>query len=337
MCESGTVSRVQVFEAVLDAILEGVIITGPDLDSPGPRIEYVNPAFTRMTGYAHDEVVGRTPRILQGPATDRSVLDRLRRDLQEQGSFSGETVNYRKDGSTYIVEWVISAVRGEDGKPRFWVSALRDVTERRRLEDSNRQLIAELQDRVRNVLAVVATITRRTRATTAPDALGDRLQRRIEGFAITQGLITRDLCAGVDLGELVEAQLDELELEGEGRVSVAGPRLRLAAKAAEMIGAALHELAANALAHGALRQAEGRVAVNWSIADGGDERTLAIEWVETGLPAPVEPSPKRGMGFEVVEQGLSYALQASTTLAFSPGRFRCRMCIPMSGGMISVE
>jgi PAS domain S-box-containing protein len=67
----------------------------------GPKIEYVNPAFTRMTGYAADEVLGRTPRLLQGPGTDRTVLDRMRASLVAGEPFQGEAINYRKDGSTY--------------------------------------------------------------------------------------------------------------------------------------------------------------------------------------------------------------------------------------------
>src|SRR4051794_689244 len=64
------------FKAALQGIGEAIVITSPQLDQPGPVIEYVNPAFTRMTGYSAEEVIGKTPRILQGPLTDRAVLSR---------------------------------------------------------------------------------------------------------------------------------------------------------------------------------------------------------------------------------------------------------------------
>ncbi len=221
MRQADPLSRLKVFEAALDAINEAVIITGPDLNLPGPQIEYVNPAITRVTGYAREELVGRTPRVLQGPRTDRGILDRLRRELEDTGSFLGEAINYRKDGSTYIVEWLISAVRDEKGAPRYWICALRDITERRDLEDRNRVLIAELQDRVHNALAVISSLTERTAATTAPDGLGERLQSRIGAFAVTQRLITRDPCFGVKLRELIEAQLSGSGLKGDGRITIA--------------------------------------------------------------------------------------------------------------------
>ncbi|MBE7211830.1 MAG: response regulator, partial [Gluconacetobacter diazotrophicus] len=96
----------------------------------GPRIEYVNGAFTRMTGYGIDEIVGQTPRILQGPKTDRELIKRLRNDLTTQESFHGETVNYRKDGAEYVVEWRITPLHDAAGNLSKWVAIQRNVTDR---------------------------------------------------------------------------------------------------------------------------------------------------------------------------------------------------------------
>lgn len=81
---------------------EAVVITETQLELPGPRIRYVHEAFSRMTGYAAEEVIGKAPRIFQGPRTDRTVLERMRRQLAQGREFQGETINYRKDGSTYV-------------------------------------------------------------------------------------------------------------------------------------------------------------------------------------------------------------------------------------------
>src|ERR1700710_1888917 len=76
-----TLPGAALFEVALEAIGEAVLVTTPDLDAPGPIIVYANPAFYRMTGYVREEVIGRSPRFLQGPETDRTLLNRVRETL----------------------------------------------------------------------------------------------------------------------------------------------------------------------------------------------------------------------------------------------------------------
>ncbi len=123
---------------------EAIMVTEADLDFPGPRIVFVNPAFSQMTGYSAAESLGQTPRLLQGPRTDKAVLRRLRQNLEHGEMFAGETVNYRKDGSEYDLEWQIAPIRNPAGKITHFVAVQRDVTQRncatRELETTVRQL-----------------------------------------------------------------------------------------------------------------------------------------------------------------------------------------------------
>jgi diguanylate cyclase (GGDEF)-like protein/PAS domain S-box-containing protein len=129
-----------VLASAVESALDAVMVTDADLDAPGPRILYVNDAFTRMTGWTPGDLVGRTPRVLQGPATDRETLDRLRDDLREHGSFQGQAVNYRRDGTPFVMEWSIASIRDGDGAPAFYVAVQRDITEfRRRLAEAETQ------------------------------------------------------------------------------------------------------------------------------------------------------------------------------------------------------
>ncbi|WP_353653838.1 MULTISPECIES: PAS domain S-box protein [Halomonadaceae] len=89
----------------MDQAYNCVMITTAGLDRPGPAIVYVNRAFCIMTGYTPEELIGATSRILQGPRTDPSVLQRLRRMLSAGEAFQASTFNYRKDGTPYLVEW----------------------------------------------------------------------------------------------------------------------------------------------------------------------------------------------------------------------------------------
>jgi diguanylate cyclase (GGDEF)-like protein/PAS domain S-box-containing protein len=138
----GKEDRMGLIDTLVEAVdqtFDAIMITDVALDAPGPGIVYANPAFCRMTGYSADELVGMSPRILQGPRTDREVLDRLRGDLDRNGSFLGRAVNYRRDGSEFVMEWSISALRGDDGEPQFYVAVQRDVTTfQRLLEDAER-------------------------------------------------------------------------------------------------------------------------------------------------------------------------------------------------------
>ncbi len=129
-------------KAAVESANDAVIITEALLDLPGPRVEYVNPAFTWMTGYAADEIIGQTPRVLQGPRTDQTLLRRLRRDLREKQTFHGETINYRKDGTEYVVEWRITPLRDDSGKVTKWVAVQRDVTDRKRIDEERERLLA---------------------------------------------------------------------------------------------------------------------------------------------------------------------------------------------------
>lgn len=106
---------------------EAVIVTDAELELPGPRILYVNPAFERMTGYERHELLGATPRIFQGPETERVTLQRLRQALAYGGNFVGTTLNYRKDGTYYVVQWRVEPYRDAAGTIRGYVSLQRPV------------------------------------------------------------------------------------------------------------------------------------------------------------------------------------------------------------------
>ena len=128
---------------------DAIIITTRQLEQPGPEIVFVNPAFTKITGYSEAEVLGKTPRILQGPKTDKNTLKQLKQALQMGEPWSGEAINYRKDGSAFYMQWSIDAIRNEVDEITHWVSVFRDVTEDKksqellRLREEEFQLIFE--------------------------------------------------------------------------------------------------------------------------------------------------------------------------------------------------
>lgn len=112
----------------LDQSYNAVLLTDAHCGAGGHRIVFANQAFLQMTGYSKDELLGNNPRILQGPDTNPEVIDRLRQCLRDGTYFQGSTVNYRKDGRPYTVEWNISPVRNQSGEITHFISLQQDIS-----------------------------------------------------------------------------------------------------------------------------------------------------------------------------------------------------------------
>lgn len=120
--------RPLVLEAAIKESDYSVVITTDELETPGPIFVHVNDAFTRMTGYTREELIGSSPRILQGADTDRKVLNRLKSNLLAGDSFEGHTWNYHKDGTPYLVEMTITRLRHDGKGIDYFFSVQRDIT-----------------------------------------------------------------------------------------------------------------------------------------------------------------------------------------------------------------
>lgn len=128
--------EVRLLGEAVSHLAEGVVITSDGLDWPAPRIVFVNEAMCRITGYSAEELVGRTPRMLQGPATDLAVLARLRAELAAGRHCQVEVVNYRKDGTAYPAELFTTPMLEAEGSQTHYVSIHRDITEHKQAEDA---------------------------------------------------------------------------------------------------------------------------------------------------------------------------------------------------------
>jgi len=109
----------------LEYSFSGIMITEA---AKGFPIIYVNPTFCEMTGYSHQELLGKSPSILQGPKTDPKVLERLAQDISVGRLFHGRTVNYRKDGSEFMMEWKIAPIRNSEGEISHYLAIQKDVS-----------------------------------------------------------------------------------------------------------------------------------------------------------------------------------------------------------------
>ncbi|MEX1196712.1 MAG: EAL domain-containing protein [Pseudohongiellaceae bacterium] len=182
--------RSRSLKAAIEQSEYAVIITTGELESPGPEIVYVNTAFTQMTGYAREELIGATPRILQGPDTDRAVLGQLVSTLRAGDSFEGCIWNYKKDGSPYQVEWTITRMPVKEEGVDYFLSVQRSVTEqhpaRETLNIQTRRLNATLNTAGSNYDPITGALNHR--------GMLSRLQRLIE-----EGKATRSVTGFVAL------------------------------------------------------------------------------------------------------------------------------------------
>ncbi|MGN6522119.1 MAG: putative bifunctional diguanylate cyclase/phosphodiesterase [Actinomycetes bacterium] len=147
------------FASVMDSIRDSVLVTEAEpVSAPGPRVVYANRAFVEHSGYALEEILGATPRLLQGPDTDRDELDRVRQALEAWQPVTAELLNYRKDGTPFWVELAIAPVADATGWFTHWVSVQRDVTQRREREESERRRRAFLQSVLASLPAQTAIL-----------------------------------------------------------------------------------------------------------------------------------------------------------------------------------
>ncbi|WP_170073264.1 PAS domain S-box protein [Mongoliibacter ruber] len=136
--------HLKLLESVITNTNDAILITEAEpFDEPGPRIIFVNEAFTKMTGYTSQEVIGKTPRILQGPKSDKEELDRLSKAIRKWESCEITTINYKKNGEPFWINFSVSPVADEDGWYTHWIAIERDVSELNNEKIQN-ELLAEI-------------------------------------------------------------------------------------------------------------------------------------------------------------------------------------------------
>src|SRR5258706_10133900 len=185
----------------------------------------------------------------------------------------------------------------------------------------------EVSHRAKNMLSVVAAIAHQT-PTKDPEDFVERFSERIQGLSASQDLLVRSDWNGVEVEDLVRAQLAHFASLIGSRIAVHGPRLRLKAASAQAIGLALHELATNAGKYGALSTDAGRVEVHW--ATDGD--TLAMSWTERGGP-PVSAPKRRGFGTIVMEAMAERSVDGKVDLDYTPSGLTWRLTCPAANAL----
>jgi PAS domain S-box-containing protein len=201
---------------------------------------------------------------------------------------------------------------GRDRRAINVVGTAADITERKEREEREHLLMREVNHRAKNILSVVEAILHQT-VTRNPENFVERFSQRIQALSANQDLLVRNEWKGVEIEDLVRAQLAPFADVFGSRVAVHGAKLRLNPASAQAIGLALHELATNAGKYGALSTETGRVDVCW----GAEDDTFTISWAEDGGP-PVSAPERRGFGTIVMKEMAERSLDGRVELDYAP-------------------
>ncbi len=313
------------FRMMAEIVPAFLFIAGPD-----GGWQYVNPPFYAFTGLAAAAALGEG----WWQAVHAEDLEASRHAWQTALQAGAPVeIECRLCRAQSEESWfLLRAVPKFDalGRTEGWYGSCTDIDARRRAGRRQRQLLSELQHRVKNILAVVRSVVVRTvDASTSVDDLSAHLSGRISAIARIQGVISRNAGDAVVLSELVDEELAAHGGQIDSQTEVDGPTVLLTDKVAEGLGLALHELTTNAIKYGALSLPSGRLRIQWrlypiGLADPLQQR-LMLEWQESGVPVTDLDPGRHGFGRELLETGLPYELGASTSLNFRPGGIRWAM------------
>lgn len=294
---------------------------------------WVSPQWTIYTGQSAEKALGEGW-LEQVHPDDLGALQAAWASASSVAVTEGFKADFRlmntADGIWRWFQTRATAVRDCDGQIIEWLGTSTDMNELLSLQDRQRVLVGELQHRTRNLLSVVRQVAQRT-LQSASDLgdFGQRFRDRLEMLARVQGLLSDlDENANLSFDVLVKAALSAVGADPGERVSLEGPAdVPLSPSAVQMLAMALHELATNAVKHGALRGAAGHLHIGWQI-EGEDRSRLHITWHETGVSMP-GAEPAWGQGRELIERALPYQLDAETSFLIGSEGITCTISLPI--------
>jgi len=254
---------------------------------------------------------------------DFELLERAFRKVSKDNNIFQTEFRVRRPNGE--IRWCTgTAAASFDDKGRLiWLSGVTsDITERKRAEERQILLAEEVDHRARNVVAVVQSIMRLTRANSIDEYIG-ALDGRIGALSNAHRLLAGSRWEGADLSRLVEEEFAPYRAAGKERVATSGPAILLPPATAQTIALALHELATNAAKYGALSTDEGRVKLAWRIEHG----KIKLTWIESGGPEISAPQ-RQGYGSRAIIAGIERQLGGVVNFDWHTSGLHCTLSLP---------
>jgi two-component sensor histidine kinase/PAS domain-containing protein len=319
--------------SVLEQSTEAVVVLSPD--------GHITHSSWRADQLAEQPPVGRT-------FTEAFPL--YARNTEEAGTlaqFSAESLDTML--ATKPFHGVEVKLRGErNAKSTFLLSAgplvddtkatvgsivtLTDITERKRAEEQQTMMVAELNHRVKNILAIVQSVAAQTvRSAGSLDNFADAFTGRLKALAIAHDILTQTRWIGVGLSELLTAVLAPYRTPDEPRISIHGPAVLLPARAVVPLSMVLHELTTNAAKYGALSKRRGTIEITWQV-NGNLDKSVELVWQERGGPeVKANAKTSAGFGTKLIDRVVKHDLDGTTKVDFDQAGVRWTIAFPVGG------
>lgn len=306
--------QLKLYESVVTNTQESVVITEAEpTELPGRKILYVNEAFTKLTGYTQDEVLGRTLGFLNGPKTDEDTLEELRNAIEKFEPVEVEFINYKKNGSEFWVNTSMVPVSDSKGNYTHWVAIGRDVTSRRNYEEEiqtslaeKETLLAEIHHRVKNNLAVISGMMQLQAFESENKDLQEKLfdsVSRIKTMATVHELLYHtNSFSNIDFSEtlkyLIRSVSETLQGSDDIKVDINSESLQLNINQAIPVSLIANEVLTNTYKHGFKNRKQGRIHIEFW--EEQDQVLLEIEDDGAGLPADFDKNNLSSMGLKLI-------------------------------------
>lgn len=292
------------------------------------QITSVNPAVSAALGYTADEMVGRHVRDFIDPDQYEITRAAVQQKLIEGGTTRFTLKVRAKDGRERIWEINSWLSLDEQGQPQGLHAIGRDMTEAKRSETHLRLLIDELNHRVKNMLAIVQGIAQQSfKGQVDPAAARRAFEGRLAALSNAHNLLTREHWGAVSMTQIIS---DAVAPHGgdAGLFELEGPDMAIQPKTAISLALAIHELATNAVKHGALSRPEGRVRIRWGHSEANGVPRFSLVWEESGGPEVQAPT-RRGFGTRMIERGLASELGGTVKIDFRREGLVCAVDAPL--------
>jgi PAS domain S-box-containing protein len=300
------------------------------------QLEYWSPGFERVFGDRWERARGG-----DNPKAWLDVIvpeDRERALAAIERVKSGEriTCEHRirrpRDGEIRWTRSNVFPLLDGAGRVQRIGSICQDATGEKETADRMQSMVAELQHRTHNLMAVLQSIVAQTLAASEDlDSFKMRIEERLIALSRVQRLLSRSDQEPVTIGALVQLELEALGSDGPpGQIEVRGPEVRIRHSTVQMLALALHELALDARKHGALSTDQGRLQIGWQVEQIRGAPWLRLSWIEARPVCVAVKRDPREFGRELIERALPYSLNAETCYELDGSGLRCTISLPLT-------